>query len=109
ALAVERRVDVDFFALAGRLLDPELAEAGELLAFGGCGVHRQATRRNAVEAAATECAEVAGSQKRDQLVHDGRIVQRIMEAEACNARKLDAVEVLGLQRLTILEHAAVEV
>src|SRR5690606_14277511 len=59
ALAIQGGIDIDFAALASRLLDPELAEAGELLAFRRGGVHGEATRGNAVEITATKRTEIA--------------------------------------------------
>src|SRR5690606_2939227 len=65
ALAVERGVDVDLLALAGRLLNPELAKARKLLALGGCRVDGQTARRNAIKITATERPEIAGAEERD--------------------------------------------
>ena len=66
-------------------LDPELAEERELLVGVRAGADAEAARRQAVALAAAEEAEVARAEKGDDLVHDVRRVERIVQAEAGEA------------------------
>ena len=66
--AVQQRINGDALVAAFGTLNPEFAENREFLAGLNCGVNRQPASRKAVFLLFAQCPEVAGAEKRDQLV-----------------------------------------
>src|SRR5207244_10072114 len=71
-----------------RQLEPEGAEQRELLTFRLAGLQREAARRQAIELAAAERAEVAGAEENGDLVE---VILAVHAAEQANAGKADVL------------------
>ena len=67
-LAIEQRMHDNRIGIRGRFLDPERFEQREFLAFGLAGVDREPPRRQSVNLALRNGAEVARAQKNAHLV-----------------------------------------
>ena len=73
-------------AFGCRLLDPECLEEREFLALGFAGVDRQAPRRQAIEFALGDGAEIARAEKDTDLVIIVGLVDRRMKPKAGKAQ-----------------------
>jgi hypothetical protein len=82
ARGIEQCMDHQRGRLGRRALDPELDESGKLLALGAHRVDGQAACRQSVVLPLAERAEVARTQKHDQLVLVGGRVQRVVHAKS---------------------------
>lgn len=87
---VEQGVDHQLLVLRLRPLDPEFAEARELFARRQRGIDRQAARRQTVDLALADHAEVARAKEGGDLVLLVGLVDRIEHAETGIARSLVA-------------------
>ena len=74
-------MDHDFGGASLRLLDPEAAKQGKLLAVGLSDIERQATRGQPINLAAREGAKIAGPLEHDDLIEQVQSVQRTGDAK----------------------------
>ena len=89
-----------------RPLDPELAEARELLALRRGRVNSRAARRQPVDLPLANSAEVARAEEHQHLVFVARLVQRVVNP---NAGEADVAQLLRIQLVAaVVEHCGVE-
>ncbi len=100
-VALEQRIDHDRGCVRRRLLDPEMRECREFLARGLRGVDGESARREAVEQALRDGAEIARALKHQKLVPDLLRVDLRDETES-RQRQRDLAELR--QRGRDLEH-----
>ena len=106
--ALEQRVNHDPLGAFRRPLDPEVRPRGELLTLAARRAHRQTARRQAVELAARDGAEIARALKHEKLVLVVRPVDRRAHAKPRIRGSRDRQRArcaIGFEQIVVEQHA----